>query len=223
MGFLESLTLYNILRGPMTWVAFGVFIIGSIYRIYTLVNQAKREKLVLPFVDLKAALKSLIHWLIPFGSRRWRLKPYFTLLTFSFHFCLVFTPIFLLSHNLLWYESWKISWWTLPESWADIMTIVVIIGCIFFFFRRIFDSTVKFVTFTSDIIFVIICFLTFLSGFLAYHQWLLSYKAMLNLHIFFGEVMLISIPLTRLTHMFYFFLTRAWMASQFAIWKTKDW
>jgi nitrate reductase gamma subunit len=223
MGFLESVTLYNFLRGPMVWVAFIIFFAGSFYKVYTLIKQAKGEKFILPFVSLKAALKSLMHWLIPFGSRNWRLRPLFTIVTFSFHICLVFTPIFLLAHNLLWYESWGISWPTLSESLADVMTVIAIIGCIYLFLRRIFNPTVNFVTFKSDILFIIICFLTFLTGFLAYHQWLLPYRAMLNLHIISGEIMLISIPLTRLAHMFYFFLTRTWMASQFAIWKTKDW
>lgn len=223
MGLLESTALYNFLRGPMVWLAFIIFIVGSVYKIYVLINQAKMEKFVLPFLNLKGAMKSIIHWLIPFGSRNWRLRPFFTIATFSFHICLVFTPIFLLAHNLLWYESWGISWWTLSESLADILTVVVIIGAIFFFFRRIFNPTVNFVTFKSDILFVAICFFTFITGFLAYHQWLLPYRAMLNLHIIFGEIMLISIPLTRLAHMFYFFLTRTVMGSQFAIWKTKDW
>lgn len=223
MGFLESTALYNILRGPMVWLAFIIFIGGSIYKIYVLVKQAKMEKFILPFISLKAALRSLAHWLIPFGSRSWRLRPLFTIITFSFHISLVFTPIFLLAHNQLWYESWGITWWTLPESVGDILTIVVIIASIYFFLRRVFNPTVNFVTFKSDVLFIAICFFTFLSGFLAYHQWLLPYKAMLNLHILFGEIMLISIPLTRLTHMFYFFLTRTLMGSQFALWKSKDW
>lgn len=223
MGFLESVTLYNILRGPMVWVAFIIFIAGSVYKLYILIKQAKMEKFVLPMMSLKASLRSLAHWLIPFGSRSWRLRPLFTIITFSFHLSLVFTPIFLLAHNLLWYESWGISWWTLPESLGDILTVGVIVACVYFFLRRVFSPTVGFVTFKSDILFIAICFFTFLSGFLAYHQWLLPYKAMLNLHIIFGEIMLISIPLTRLAHMFYFFLTRSFMGSQFAIWKSKDW
>lgn len=223
MGFLESLALYNFLRGPMVWVAFIIFFLGSAYKIYSLVKQAKGEKFVLPFINLRAALKSIFHWIIPFGSRNWRLRPLFTIVTFSFHISLVFTPIFLLAHNILWYESWGITWWTLPESLADVMTIIVIVGCFYFFFRRIFHPTVNFVTFSSDIVFLVICFVTFATGFFAYHQMLLPYRAMLNLHILAGEIMLISIPLTRLAHMFYFFLTRTWMASQFSIWKTKDW
>jgi nitrate reductase gamma subunit len=146
-----------------------------------------------------------------------------TVVTFLFHICLVFTPIFLLSHNILWRESWGITWWSLPENIADIMTLIVIFTCIFFFLRRIFIPEVRFVTFNSDYLILAISFLPFFTGFLAYHQWILPHKVMVNLHILFGEIMLIAIPFTRLGHMFYFFLTRSWMGSNFALWHTRDW
>jgi nitrate reductase gamma subunit len=223
MEFLTSTALYNILRGPLVWVTFLIFIGGSIYRIYTLIKLAKKEKVVVPYIDLKLTLRSLLHWMVPFASRNWRLRPVITTVTFLFHICLVFTPIFLLSHNILWYESWGITWWTLPESTADIMTLIVIFTCVFFFLRRIFAPEVRFVTFTSDYFILAVSFLPFLSGFLAYHQWLLPHKAMVNLHILFGEAMLIAIPFTRLIHMFYFFLTRAFMGSDHGYRHSTDW
>ncbi|MEW6715832.1 MAG: TmcC family electron transfer complex membrane anchor subunit [Nitrospirota bacterium] len=223
MDFLASTALYNILRGPLVWVTFLVFFGGSIYRINTLIKLAKKEKVVVPYIDPKLTLRSLFHWMIPFASRNWRLRPVITTMTFLFHICLVFTPIFLLSHNILWYESWGITWWTLPESLADIMTIVVISTCIFFFLRRLIAPEVRFVTFASDYLILALSFLPFLSGFLAYHQWVLPHKAMVNLHILFGEAMLIAIPFTRLVHMFYFFLTRAYMGSDHGYRHSLDW
>ena len=223
LDFLRDPSLYNFVRGPLVWIAFIVFIGGSIYRVKSFIDLVKEDKTILPFISLKATLRSLLHWLIPFASRNWRLNWVVTVFTFPFHIGLVFLPIFLLAHNVLIYESWGISWWTLPEGLADIMTIVVIVSCVFFFFRRIFSPKVKFVTFTFDYLILAISFLPFLTGFLAYHQWLLPHKTMGILHMLFGEIMLITIPFTRLSHMFYFFLTRSWMGSQFALWHTKDW
>jgi len=224
MKFLESMALFNFLRGPMVWIAFIIFIFGSIYRIYSLTKSAKEDKRIFPYLNFKAIVKSLIHWLIPLGSRSWRLSPGFAILTSLFHIGLVFTPIFLLGHNILWQESWGISWATFPTIWAHILSVIVIIGSVFFILRRIFNPVTRFVGTIREYIFILICFFTFLTGFLAHYQWGLPYRAMLNLHIIFGEIMLISIPFTRLAHMFNFFLTRAWMASQAAtIWRTKDW
>ena len=215
--FLMSQAVYKFVRGPLVWIAFLVCIVGSTYRIYSMISMAKKEKVVLPYLSLKYSLRSILHWLIPFGSINWRRHPVITIITFLFHICLVFTPIFLLSHNILWYESWGISWWTLPEGTADIMTLIVLFACVFFFFRRIISPEVKFVTFTSDYIILAIAFLPFLTGFLAYHQLLLPYRAMVILHILFGEAMLIAIPFSRIFHMIFGWFTRAYTGSEFGM------
>lgn len=223
MDFFKDVTLYNLVRGPLVYIAFIVFIGGSIYRLKTFIDLVKKDKTIMPFISLKYTLRSLFHWLIPFNSVNWRRRPVITIVTFFFHIGLVFIPIFLLSHNILWRESWGITWWTLPEGVADIMTLIVIFCCVFFFLRRVFAPEVRFVTFDSDYLMLVISFLPFMTGFLAYHQLLLPHKTMVILHILFGELMLITIPFTRLFHMFYFFLTRSFMGSQAAGWGTRDW
>jgi nitrate reductase gamma subunit len=221
--FIKDPSLYNFLRGPLVWVAFIIFVGGSIYRLRSLILLAKKEKVVYPYMDLKFSLRSLLHWFIPFYSRNWRLRPVMTIVTFLFHIGLVFTPIFLLSHNVLWHESWGITWWTIPESLGDLLTIGVVGTSIFFFLRRIFAPEVRFVTFANDYLILAIAFLPFITGFLAYHQWLLPHKTMVILHMLFGEIMLIAIPFTRLGHMLYFFLTRAYMGSDQGFRHSMDW
>lgn len=223
LDFIRDPSLYNLVRGPLVLIAFLVFIGMSVYKIRRLYLMAKNEKVVLPSIRGEAARKSILHWILPFGSRNWRMRWPVTVTTFVFHIGLVFTPIFLLSHNVLWYESWGVSWWSLPEKVADIMTLLVIVTSIIFFLRRTFASEVRFVTSGDDLLILAISFFPFLTGFLAYHEWLLPYKAMVILHMLFGEAMLIAIPFTRLAHMFYFFMTRAFMGSQAAGWGGKDW
>jgi len=223
LDFIRDPSLYNLVRGLLVWIAFLVFIGMSVYKIRRLYLMAKNEKVVLPGIRGEAARKSILHWILPFGSRNWRMRWPVTVTTFVFHIGLVFTPIFLLSHNFLWYESWGISWWSLPEKVADIITLLVIVTSIIFFMRRIFAPEVRFVTSGDDLLILAISFFPFLTGFLAYHEWLLPYKAMVILHMLFGEAMLIAIPFTRLGHMFYFFMTRAFMGSQAAGWGGKDW
>jgi nitrate reductase gamma subunit len=221
--FIKDPSLYNLLRGPLVWIAFLVFIGGSIYKVREMILLARNEKVVMPYISLKLTLRSLFHWLIPFNSVNWRLRPVITIVTFLFHIGLVFTPIFLVAHNVLIYESWGIDWWTLPENLADIMTMIVIGSCIFFFLRRIFAPEVRFVTFADDYLILAITFLPFITAFLAYHQWLFPNKTMVILHMLFGEMMLIAIPFTRLGHMFYFFLTRAYMGSDHGFRHSRDW
>ena len=221
--FFKDPSLYNFVRGPLVWIAFFVFIGGSIYRIRQMVLLAKKEKVVQPYMSLKLSLRSILHWIFPFASVNWQRRWVITTVTFLFHIGLVILPIFLLAHNVLIYESWGISWWTVPEGLADIMAFLVIGCCIFFFLRRIFAPEVRFVTFADDYLILAIAFLPFITGFLAYHQWLLPHKIMVILHMIFGSLMLIAIPLTRLGHMLYFFLTRAYMGSDQGYRHSRDW
>lgn len=221
--FIRDISLYNFVRGPLVWIAFIVFIGGSIYKIRELLLLAKKEKVVYPYMSLNFTLRSLLHWFVPFASANWRRHPVITIVAFIFHIGIVFTPIFLLSHNILWRESWGITWWTIPEGLGDTMTILVIAGCIFFFLRRIFAPEVRFVTFSSDYLILAVTFLPFITGFLAYHQLLLSRETMVILHMIFGSAMLIAVPFTRIIHMLYFFLTRAYMGSDQGFRHSMDW
>jgi len=215
--------LYEIVRGPLAWVALLVFFLGTVYRIVSMLIEAGKDKVVYPYMSLKYGLRSLMHWLIPFGSVNMRKRPVMTVVTFVFHICLLMTPIFLLAHIILVYESWKVQWWGLPESVADVLTVLVILACVFFLVRRIVAPEVKNVTFLSDYVLLALVMLPFLTGFLAYHQ-LGPYRTMLILHILAGEILLIAIPFTRLSHMFFFFFTRAYMGSEFGnVRNARDW
>lgn len=215
--------LYELVRGPLAWVALLVFFLGILYRIVSMLIEARKDKVVYPYMSLKYGLRSLMHWLIPFGSRNMRMRPVMTVVTFVFHISLLVAPIFLLAHIILVYESWQVQWWSLPETVTDVMTVLVVLGCAFFLVRRIVAPEVRNVTFLSDYVLLALVALPFLTGFLAYHQ-LGPYRPMLITHILAGEVLLVAIPFTRLSHMFFFFFTRAYMGSEFGnVRNARDW
>ncbi len=215
--------MYEFVRGPLVWISFLVFIIGSLYRLISMAGLAKKKDIyVYEYMSLKYGLRSILHWITPFGSVNMRQRPVMTIVSFAFHICLIFTPIFLLAHNILWYESWKISWWTISESTADWMTLIVIAACVFYAVRRIVAREVKYVTSASDFVILTIAAAPFITGFLAYHQWF-NYKIILIAHILAGEIMLMAIPFTRLSHMLFFPFTRAYIGSEFgAVRHVKD-
>lgn len=216
--------LYNFVSGPMVWISLILFIGGIMYRLITMANLAKeKDGMVYEYMDTYYALRSIFHWIIPFGSTNMRKKPLMTIVTFAFHICLLCIPIFLFAHVILWKESWDISWWFLPDGAADIMTLIVIAACVFFAVRRIILPEVRYLTSSSDYIILAIVALPFITGFWAYHQWP-GYRVMLILHMLAGETMLIAIPFTRLSHMIFFPFTRGYMGSEFgAVKNAKDW
>jgi nitrate reductase gamma subunit len=217
-------SLYDFVRGPLAWVAFIIFIGGMLYRLITMIMLArKKDPVVFEHFSFWYGLRSILHWITPFGTVNWRKRPVFTMMTFAFHICLVAAPILLLAHIVLWDESFDISWWSLPEGVADMMTVVVIFACGYFFWRRLDSPEAKFVTSASDFVILAIVAAPFITGFVAYHQ-LFAYKFMLILHMLTGEVMLAAIPFTRLSHMLYAPFTRAYLGSEFGgVRHVKDW
>ncbi len=215
---------YALVSGPFAWIAFGLFFVGILVRLIGLVRMVnKTEKFIFSYMSLKYSLRSIFHWIVPFGTASWRLHPWLTIVTFGFHICLFLTPVFLMAHIVMLDEAWNISWWALPAQVADWMTVVVIFGCVFFLARRLTRKEVRFVTDASDFILLTIVAAPFVTGLLAYHQWA-GTDWITIVHMLAGEIMLVAIPFTRLSHMIFSPLTRAYMGSEFGkVRNAKDW
>jgi len=216
--------LYEFAVGPLAWGAFAVFFLGSIARLVAMYSLAKKKDApFLSYMSWRYGLRSIGHWLVPFGSLGWKENPALTVVTFIFHICLIVTPIFLLAHVVLLDLYHGIEYPTLPEAVTDVMTMLVVAACIFFAARRFFNRTVRYVTSTQDWIVLAVVFLPFATGLLAYHQ-VGPPLTMATLHILSAELMLVAIPFTRLSHMIFGLFTRAYMGSEFGgIRHAKDW
>jgi nitrate reductase gamma subunit len=216
--------IYRLATGPLAWAAFIVFIGGSLWRLIHLITLVHRkERFIYTYMSLKFSLRSILHWLAPFGTTNWRLHPWLTIVTFAFHICLLATPVFLLAHIALWDEAWNLSWWALPDALAVVMSLIVIGGCLFFFIRRRVTPEVAYVTTGSDYVILVLVAAPFVTGLIAYFQWF-DVRLFTLLHVLSGEAMLVAIPFTRISHMLFAPLTRAYMGSEFGgVRHARDW
>jgi len=216
--------LYRLATGPLAWAAFVVFVGGSLFQLIHLIALVHRkERFIYTYMSLKFSLRSIVHWLAPFATVNWRLHPWLTIVTFAFHICLVAAPVFLMAHVVLWDEAWNVSWWTLPDWLAVVMTVIVLGGCLFFFIRRRVTPEVAYVTSASDYVILALVAAPFTTGLIAYFQWF-DVRLFTLLHVLSGEAMLVAIPFTRISHMLFAPLTRAYMGSEFGgIRHAKDW
>jgi nitrate reductase gamma subunit len=220
---------YKLITGPMLWLAFGIFFVGLTVRVVNYIRgldwQADRVAYRAHFKEgMKGALRSIIHWLVPFGSVGWRAKPLYTIVFFVFHIGLVVTPLFLYGHAVLLKERWGIDWPTIPMLLADILTIGVMAGALFIIIRRIALPEVRIVTTCYDYFLILASVAPFVTGFLTVQQ-APGYELWLYAHILSGELLLILIPTTKLFHVVGFFLTRAQIGMDFGIkraYKSKD-
>jgi len=206
--------IYEFARGPLAWISFCIFSLGSLYHVVSILYSGKSDPVLEKSRRKGDAARSILNGIIPFSSIVMRRKPFFTVVTFTFHICVVFLPVFLLAHTVLLYESWRIQWLSLPDTMADIMTIWVILACIYFVFRRTTIADAKKVSRPIDFLFPAIIIVIFLSGFLASHQWG-PYRPLLILHILTSELLLMILPFSKLGHMLFFWFSRAYMGAEF--------
>ena len=203
--------MYNFLTGPALWATFIIFGGGLLLRIAHLYRISRKKDLVIyNHASLTWGAKSIFYWMVPWGSASMRLQPVFTLMVFVFHVTLLAVPLFFYAHNVMWDEALGISLWSMPNIWADVMSVILLISIIFLFIRRIVRREVRILTGAWDYVLLGLTALPFLTGFLAYHQ-LGPYETIMIAHVLTGEILLILIPFTKLGHMILFFFTRAFI------------
>lgn len=213
--------MYELVTGPLAWISFGVFFIGLIVRVVWYVRGLdwKLDRVTYgenTAFGIKGGLRSVFYWLLPYGTHSWRSNPWFTLLVFVLHIGILLTPVFLLGHNILLRERWGVSLPTMPEAMADALTAAVVIAALLLVLRRIALPEVRIITTAYDYLLLAIAVAPFATGLVAHYTtagatgWLIA-------HILCGELLLIAIPVTKLSHFALFFLTRFQLGMDFGI------
>jgi nitrate reductase gamma subunit len=213
--------MYEFVTGPLAWFSFTVFFIGIIVRIVLYIRGLdwKADRVtyrVNVAYGVKGALRSIFFWLFPYGTHSWRNNPWFTFWVFLMHVGLLLTPVFLLGHNVLLRERWGFSLWTLPEGVAEVLSILVIVAAVLLVLRRIALPEVRLITTAYDYLMLAIAVAPFFTGLLAFYR-APDYSFWLVLHIICGEIFLVAIPLTKLSHFILFFLSRAQLGMDYGI------
>ena len=213
--------MYEFVTGPLAWLAFIVFFAGVIYRVVWYFSGLHWQLDRVAYstnirYGIKGAIRSIFFWIIPFGSVGWRAKPFMTILFFVFHVGLVITPIFVQAHNILLRERWGFSLWTMSDVAADTLTVFTLVAAFFLILRRVVYPEVRILTTAYDYLVLAISLAPFITGFIAYHQYS-NHEFWLILHVLCGEIMLVAIPFTKLSHFVLFFCSRAQIGMDFGI------
>ena len=218
--------MYEIARGPLLWVAAIVFLSGTAYQFVQLFRLTRRKAIARcpsRSVRLDSPEERRLKPILAVRNSLLGQHPVMAIVSFLFHCCLFAVPLLTLAHNLLLRESWRISFFSLPDPLTDFLTIVVLLGVLFFLVRRVVVPRVRAVSALDDYLVLFIAAAPFFTGLLAYHQWG-EYKTVLTLHALSGELMLIAVPFTKLGHMVFFFFARVFLGSEFSFGRgTRAW
>ena len=189
-------------RGPFFWAALTFMFLGLarhvLVTIWEVVRNTRRAgDRRLPYRQIAAAT---LAWLYPPGKLKDRLV--FGLTSLVFHIAILLVPIFLAGHIALWERSVGISWPAIPNLLADILTVVAVVTGMLLVLQRAIARDTRSLSRFQDYALPLLVAFPFAWGFLVMHPaWNpFPYELTLLIHVMSANVLLILIPLTKLSH-----------------------
>ncbi len=207
--------MYDLVRGPLVWIAFIVFILGTIFQVIRFYRLTKKLAPVPrdlpamqdPPITVQTFDNACRLWLSRVKMTVAGRNPVTIAVSAVFHGCLLLIPLFVLGHNELLDLAWGTSLASLSEATADALTVVFLACATYFLLRRLLVARVRAISTPYDYLVLFLAVMPFLTGYMAYHH-LYDYRTVMIVHMLFGELMLMAIPFTKLVHMIFFFLNR---------------
>jgi len=190
-------------KGPLFLFAFTFMLLGLMRHVILTIwetAQAMRRAgdKTLPYRQIFLAT---LKWLFPVAQLKERL--FYSLTSVLFHVAIVIVPIFLSGHIVLWYRGLGLWWPAIPNSLADVLTIVAVVTAVILVIQRMAARATRALSRFEDYVLPLIVAVPFASGFLVMHPSLnpFSYEATLLVHVMSANVLFILIPITKLSHM----------------------
>lgn len=189
-------------RGPMFWAALTLMVLGlgrhlilTFWEIWRVVHRAGDKNM--PYRQLAL---STLKWLVPIGKVGNRLLVSVTSLVF--HVSILLVPILLAGHIALWQRGTGWSWPALPNVVADVLTIVAVVSAVALIIERAMARAARGLSRFQDYALPLVIAIPFVSGFLVMHPaWNpFPFDATLLVHVMSANVVLILIPLTKISH-----------------------
>jgi len=202
--------LIELARGPLFRISLTVCLLGLGYRLIVTLAQIaaawyRAGDRRLPW---KAIATATVGWIFP--RRLWRARPVYSTLSVLFHVGVVVVPLVLAGHVALLTGVLPRWWPTLPADAADTLTAVALLALLAMIVARIGVRSSRAVSKPSDIVIPVLLLVLLLFGWWAANPTWSPFGArpMLLLHILVGDLVLILIPLTKITHCVLYPFTR---------------
>jgi len=190
-------------RGPAFVFSFGFMVLGLVrHVILTLWETARAMRRagdkVYPYRQI---FMGTLKWLVPMGKMKEQIV--FSVTSMLFHIAILIVPIFLGGHVTLWARGLGVSWPSIPNGVADVLTIVAIVTAVALVVQRVAARATRSLSRFQDYALPIVIALPFATGFLLMHPTMnpFSFQSTFFVHIMSANAVFVLIPLTKLSHM----------------------
>jgi nitrate reductase gamma subunit len=205
---MNEMDLLNWARGPGLAIAGTVFVIGVIVRLAEIFLLGRKA-------DLSVARQGgALPGLRTVLSRSWpdagtmKRTPLVFVAGYVFHLGFLLTLLFYAPHILMIDGLLGLSWPALPMSLIDVLAVLSIAALVALAINRLTDPVRRQLSGFGDWYSLLVTLLPLVTGYLALNRMLLPYTEMLAWHILSVELLMVSLPFTKLMHTFTFAISR---------------
>lgn len=206
---MNEVELLNWARGPGLAYATIIMVFGLTLRVIEILSLGRPKELAeVRSSGVEDGLKLILKRSLP-EVRNWR---YITA-SYIFHIGLLVIIFFFIPHTQLFRDVFGMFWGGWPNYIIDFFTVLSIAAMLYTLVQRFFNPTRRILTKVPDYIVWVLTFLPLVTGYMAFHRLGFDYTTMLALHILSVEALMIAMPMTKLTHVVTFIMSRWYLGS----------
>lgn len=206
---MNEVELLNWARGPGLAYATVIMVFGLTLRVIEIFSLGRPKELAKVRSSGTAdGMKLVVKRSLP-EPRNWR---YITA-SYIFHVGLLVVIFFFVPHTQLFRDVFGWFWGGWPNYIIDFFTVLSIAAMMYVLVQRRIDPARRILTRFSDYIVWVVTFIPFVTGYMAFHRLGPDYTLMLALHILSVELLMVLLPVTKLTHAVTFAISRYYTGS----------
>lgn len=201
-------------RGTGFDLALIIFVAGMLLRLGEILSLGNRPDLSAPRGNGTAGgLRTIITRTVP-RAAIFAKAPLRIVNGYVFHVGL-FVVIFLFAPHIEFIDTaLGVSWPNLPSGVVDAVSAITLLSLVVALVLRLNTPSLRFLSTPGDYWAWVVTALPVLTGYMAFNHLLLPYTTMLGLHILSVELLMVSAPFSKLTHIFSFILSRWYQGYQ---------
>jgi hypothetical protein len=208
-------------RGPFFYAALVFMIFGLAYRLFSVISLGWSKDRV-PSTGSKAKgvvmsfLKGILIWpFIPWVKNTFNRNPLIYIGGGLFHLSLFVVLILGTPHMLVWKSLTGLHWATLPLPIVDWLAAGGIVAMLMLLINRRINPVLKLISGPAEYLSWLFVFLPMVTGYMMTHHLWFPYEVLYSLHMIAVDVMMIWIPLSRISHFVFYFFARTIHGQEF--------
>lgn len=200
--------LLQFVRGPGMQISLGVFVLGVLYRALHLYLLGRKKSLAKPRGSEWGPGLATV-WRRSFFHPGMTSRGYFTLIAgYTFHIGFFVTLLLYAPHIQFFRGLLGLGWPALPTGLIDLSATITIAALVAVMVHRLTDPVRRLISDFQDYFTWLVTMLPLLTGFMLLRRIGPDYPTMLAIHILSLQILLVTIPFTKLMHMVTIFSAR---------------